>query len=168
MSANVKTNPTRWPVGVTVAHLPLRHECHHGTGEKSELCLNCLELGLKRTFWCTRSYENHQGNTIKSSRILYTFMEAQLQEQEPKDASCFKWINWETMDWKFNSKCKTSWIGLEEKIRHCWHCSSYWAAKYTICIKCRKVKFRITTVLIKPKVMCKLYTVGKIIKLAFQ
>ena len=72
------------------------------------------------------------------------------------------------MDWKWNSRCKTSWIELGEKTRHCGHYSSYWAAKYTIWIKCRKGKFGINLVLIEPELMCKLYTVGNIIKLVFQ
>ena len=72
------------------------------------------------------------------------------------------------MDWKCNSSCKTSWIGLGEKTRHCGHYSSYWAAKYTIWIKCRKGKFGINLVLIEPELMWKPYTIGKIIKLAFQ
>ena len=35
-------------------------------------------------------------------------------------------------------------------------------------LNAEKVKFGIKTVLLKPEVMCNLYTIGKIIKLAFQ
>ena len=40
-------------------------------------------------------------------------------------------------------------LGLKRRL--CGHYSSYWAAKYTSCIKCRKVKFGIKTVLIEPE-----------------
>ena len=51
---------------------------------------------------------------------------------------------------------------------HYGHYSSCWAAKYIIWVKCENGKFIIKLVLIELELMCKLYTVGKIIKLAFQ
>ena len=90
-----------------------------------------------------------KGIPLKLQVILCTFMEAQLQGLEPK-------------------RCKTSWIGLGETTRHCWHYSSYWAVKYTIWIQYRKSKFGIKLVLIEVELMCNLYIIGKIIKLTFQ
>ena len=67
---------------------------------------------------------------------------------------------------QFKMQDMMSWAWREDKAL--WALFKLLGSQYTIWVKCRMGKFGIKLVLIELKLMCKLYTIRKIIKLTFE